>query len=124
MNNLYKQTILELYHNQDYRGILKNPTFLYTRSNPLCGDTVSISCIYSNGIVSEIRFTASGCVLSQAAATFVAKYGQGKTITALLVLDERFMQEQLSLTLGPTRLRCIMLPAECLREGLQQFNKQ
>ena len=124
MNNLYKQAILELYQDQTNRGDLENPHFLISLTNPLCGDTVLISGLCMNNLVEIIRFQASGCVLSQAAAAFITKYGQGKEVEQVRLINERFMQEQLGLTLGPTRLRCIMLPVECLLQGLAAVKEQ
>jgi len=124
MNNLYKQAILELYQDQTNRGNLENPSFSASLSNPLCGDTVSISGLHTDDLIQTVRFTAHGCVLSQAAAAFVVNHSQGKSIDKLYTINELFMQNRLSLTLGPTRLRCIMLPVECLFKGLAALKKQ
>lgn len=118
MNNLYKQAILELYQDQTNRGDVENPHFSMSLTNPLCGDTVSMTGLYLNSVIEVIRFRGNGCVLSQAAAAFITKYAKGKDIKQLRLVNEEFMQEQLGLRLGPTRLRCIMLPVECLFQGL------
>jgi len=123
MNNLYKQKILELYQDQTDRGTLENPSFLQSYTNPLCGDSISITCSCDGDYIKKIRFIANGCVLSQAAAAFIATYSQKKSIKELYFIDENFMQQQLSLALGPTRLRCIMLPVECLFQGFEKLQK-
>lgn len=125
MNNLYKQAILLLYQDQTNRGMISEPTFSVLLTNPLCGDHVSISGIVNiANIVQDVRFMASGCVLSQAAAAFIAKISKNKTIDELYRINEKYMQTELGITLGPTRLRCVMLSVECLHKGLLISKKE
>jgi nitrogen fixation NifU-like protein len=113
---LYKQRIMELYQEKSHNYALADATVTATQTNPLCGDTVTIYCIIIEEKIEKIRFTASGCVLSQASAAFVCKELEGKKIQDKEKLSPSYMQESLGLNLGPTRVLCIMLAIECLKK--------
>jgi nitrogen fixation protein NifU and related proteins len=115
MNQLYKNVIMDLYNDATYREMPAGYTTTCSYKNPLCGDLVTFYVELQNRKVKKIRFSASGCVLSQAAATFMCKILEGKDFVTTSLPDEKFMQNELGLSLGLSRLRCIMLPIECLR---------
>ena len=117
--NLYSQNILDHYHHPRNYGTLKGYTFASNNRNPSCGDMISIQGRVCNGILEEVRFEGSGCMLSQAAASILLEYVSGKQIQEILTMTQAQVHDLVGTPVGPTRARCIDLTLEVLQKGLQ-----
>ncbi len=119
MDNIYRDTVLDHYHNPRNWGALKKPHKSYKRFNPLCGDVVQMDLAISKGKIETIKFSGEGCVLSRAASSMLTEYAKQKQASAILALTPSFMLELTQMHVGPTRLKCILLPLEVLQKCLQ-----
>jgi nitrogen fixation NifU-like protein len=120
--NLYKEQLLEHYRAPRNRGVLKNPDFSTGQYNPSCGDSIALQGVINNGIISNLMFTGKGCVISQAASSLLTQACIGKTITYATQLNTEFICELVGIDLGPTRLKCALLPLHALQNGIQKYN--
>lgn len=120
---LYKEELLDHYRFSAYRGKLIKPDFSSGQFNPTCGDQVSFEGKISDGIIIEVAFEGSGCVISQATASMVAELVKGKSIDYALALNSQDILVLICMDLGPTRLKCALLSLHALQEGLQTYLK-
>lgn len=118
MSKFYREKLLDHYHHPRNAGQLDGPDFSSSEYNHSCGDQVHIEGRIKNGIVEDIVFLGSGCVVSQAAASMLTEYSKGKSVNELLLLNKDFMLKLVGIDLGPTRLRCALLPLYALTHGL------
>ena len=116
---LYHQLLTDHYHNPRNKGFLVDPDFDSGQYNPSCGDKIRIQGIVNEDRVEAVRFDGAGCILSQAAASLLAEYAQGKMIDHLLSLDKNLMLSMLQINLGPTRQTCVLLALNALQDGLR-----
>jgi nitrogen fixation NifU-like protein len=103
---------------------LENPDFSSGQFNPSCGDSIALDAKLQNDRIKEIFFEGKGCVISQATASLLTELAKGKTMVELLNLDEAAMLELVGIDLGPTRLKCALLPLEALQEGIKKYQKK
>ena len=54
----------------------------------------------------------------QATASLLTEKLIGKTKEQIDALDSAYLQELIAMNLGPTRLKCVLLPLEALKQGL------
>lgn len=121
MDLLYKQKILDYYHDIKNKGFLENAHFSGFTANPLCGDQIAISGFFENSSIKMIKFNGQGCILSQASAAMIAAYVEKKLITDIMKLDVDFVKKELLIDdIGPTRIRCILLALEALHAALKK----
>lgn len=120
----YREKLLDHYHHPRNAGQLEAPDFSSEEYNHSCGDQVHIEGRIEDDIVTELVFLGSGCVISQAAASMLCEFSKGKSIDELLVLDKDFMLKLIGIELGPTRLRCALLPLYALQQGLTSFKNK
>lgn len=66
--------------NPQFQGTLKSPTIRYSFHNPFCADDVHFDIELSDNRVTQIRFQATGCVLSRAAADLVCSMIEGRSL--------------------------------------------
>ncbi len=112
MDNIYRDKILNHYRYPRHWGHLAHPTNTLSGSNNLCGDEIKIELIVKNQIVEDIAFISKGCVISKASASMLFDYLYKKPLNRLKKLDRNFMIKLLGINLGPTRLKCALLPLE------------
>lgn len=116
--SLYQEIILEHYRHPKNYGQIKNPTKKTKIANPLCGDVIEMMIKLIDDKIVEIKFQGQGCAISQAAASMLTEYCQGKTKRSLKKLDRKFMIKLLGVALGPNRIKCALLPLEALHKLL------
>ncbi len=124
---VYEQIIIDHFRNPRNKGILeksgKKPDFATQEYLPSCGDRIALQGNIVDGTLSAIRFTGTGCVISQAAASLLTEYALEKSIDELLVLDKNHLLSMLGMQLGPTRLQCALLALHALQEGIREYTK-
>lgn len=118
------EKILEHYHHPRNIGHLDAPDFSFEEYNHSCGDQVHIEGHIKDDIITELVFIGSGCVISQAASSMLTEACKGMSIENALALDKDFMLKLIGISLGPTRLRCALLPLYALKHGLLAYNKE
>lgn len=121
--NLYQQELMDHYRNPRNRGTLQAPHFISDEHNPSCGDSVGFQGKVECGIVSELFFQGKGCVISQGLASMLTQECKGKLVSAIADLNKDYMLMLLGIPLGPTRLKCALLPLQALQQGISIMEK-
>lgn len=118
--NIYHEHLMDHFRNPRNRGTLEHADFASGVHNPSCGDSVSIAGLIVDGVITTVMFEGSGCVISQGAASMLTELVMGKTVEQALALNKTTMLQLVGLELGPTRMRCALLPLEALHAGLKK----
>lgn len=112
--SIYQDLILDHYRTPRNHGELKNPTGTVKLFNPLCGDKIQMDVVASNGTITDIAFSGSGCAISQASASMLTEYAKNKSVEELKNIDKTFIIDMIGVTLSPNRLKCALLSWEAL----------
>ncbi len=118
MATVYSDILLEHHRNPKNFGSMKKPTSSASVNNPLCGDTIKIDILTQNAKVVDIAFSGEGCVISQASASLLTDYVKGKKVADLLKLNSEFMNDLVGIEVSLSRLKCLLLSLEALKEAL------
>jgi nitrogen fixation NifU-like protein len=117
---MYSQKLLDHYRYSAFKGLHGQYDVCAKMRNPSCGDEVFITAIVNNDVIQEMRFSGSGCVISQAAASLLCEFVQGKSTAEITSLSIHDMLSLVDLKLGPVRARCAYLPLEALKTTITQ----
>ena len=118
---LYREFIMDHWQHPHHVGKLHDPDFSARRSNPTCGDIISLTGTVYEGKIIDIAYQANGCAISVAAASMLSDYvidKPTKTFTDLTL--EKFLIE-LGLKVSPARLNCALLPFHTLKTALEEM---
>ena len=121
---LYHDNLIDHYKYPRNKGIIDEPSFSSGAYNPSCGDQVNIQGIIKNNKLVQCMFQAKGCVICNAASSLLTENVIDLKIDELLNLDKDLMLNLVKINLGPTRLRCALLPLEALQNGLKEYEKK
>ena len=92
LEDLYREIILDHYRTPRNRGELDPPALSADVHNPLCGDEIRISVAVQDGVVTDVRFSGSGCSISQSSASMMTSAIKGKPVEQVKSIVRRFKQ--------------------------------
>jgi len=118
MDDLYRELILDHYQHPHNHGELPGADISYEDSNPLCGDKIRIDIKLKNDIVEDVKFNGKGCAISQASASMLTDEILGKSLDEIKKLDKKFILDLLGIPLGPSRIKCALLPLKVIKAGV------
>ncbi|MBC7321430.1 SUF system NifU family Fe-S cluster assembly protein [bacterium] len=145
LKELYKEVILDHYQNPRNYGEIPyayssegiNPLCKSEGENPICGDAIYIQFLVKDNRLEDIRFTGTGCTISQASASIMTELVKGKSledVKTLIIRFKRIMEGEEDFTedLGdllafegvrklPARIKCALLAWEVLLEGIKKY---
>ena len=117
--DMYENHVLRHFEEPYHRGKLEGATHGRRVDNPVCGDSVEMQLrIGPNGILEEVWFTASGCIISQASASMLAQYAERRTIDQVNVMAPQQMLELFEARLTIRRQQCCRLAWQALRAAI------
>ncbi|MFH0969905.1 MAG: SUF system NifU family Fe-S cluster assembly protein [Candidatus Diapherotrites archaeon] len=117
-DGIYREFILDHYHHPQHHGTLSHPSIHHREKNISCGDDISIQIkLDKSGRVEDARFTGSLCVISTASASLLLDAIRGKTPKEISLFSREDILKLLGITLGPTRLKCAMLPLDTIKNA-------
>ena len=119
--NIYQEKIRDHYQNPRNKGVLENPDFTANIYNPSCGDSITFQGTLDDGKIMRLAFQGFGCVISQAVASMLTQKLIGLNLRDILLLNADFIKELIGIQLGPTRLKCALLPLDTLRKAFQDI---
>ena len=144
LEDLYREIILDHYRTPRNRGELDPPALSADGHNPLCGDEIRISVSVQDGVVTDVRFSGSGCSISQSSASMMTSAIKGKPVEQvksivrrfkqMMTIDEEDLEIDESINLGdlealqgvvkfPVRIKCATLGWNTLLDALATEQK-
>jgi nitrogen fixation NifU-like protein len=123
MDDLFREVILDHYQHPHNHGTLENPDLTFEDANPLCGDKIRMDFKVKDGVVENVKFSGKGCAISQASASMLTDEMIGKPLEEIKKMDKQFILDLLGIPLGPTRIKCALLPLKVAKAGAYGINE-
>lgn len=135
---LYQELILDHYRRPRNKGVLERADASVAMRNPLCGDEIDLYMAFEGDNIKEMKFSGSGCAISQASASMMTQLLMGKSREEAGRMYARFRQmvmgdEQAgsdaslndvlalsSVARFPARVKCALLAWNALEKGLSK----
>ncbi|HEY89083.1 MAG TPA: iron-sulfur cluster assembly scaffold protein [Thermoflexia bacterium] len=125
MSNLYREELLEHYHDPLNYGVIEDAEVDINRDNPTCGDTIHLTArLDEDDRIAEVKFEGQGCVVSMAAASLLTAEVVGKSPEEIAALGLRDIEELLGgMRLSMGRVKCALLALTALQKGLEEAGR-
>lgn len=119
VDDMYREQIMELYKSPSNFGSLKNPTQKHTSYNSICGDEVTVNLLVKDGIVKDVKFSGSGCVVSMVASSLLTDKIKGMASDSVKNMKGEDVLSLLNMKLTPARNKCALLCLEAVKGALK-----
>ena len=117
--DIYQEHILDHYESPYHRGSCSHATHEHQGDNPLCGDVVEISLrVSEDGEIEEAWFEGDGCCISQAAASMLVEFLEGKSVEEATAFRAEDMLKLFGVRLTPNRQKCCLLSWNVMQTAL------
>lgn len=136
-DELYRETILDHYHNPRNQRVLDGESVLKVEGvNPLCGDELVLYVKVNNDTVEDVCIKSRGCSINTASGSMMTEAVKGQDLTRVKELIASFKDmmmkseasaipeefDELEALQGvkkyPVRIKCALLPWNTLIEAL------
>ena len=114
----YSEITLDHYESPRNRGLLADSNARVTRSNPVCGDQLTLTLRISNEAVEAAGFEVKGCVAATAAASMMTELVANLPLSDAIGLSAGEIEAALG-GLPAGRGHGAVLAAETLMEALE-----
>jgi nitrogen fixation NifU-like protein len=118
MDDFYRELILDHYQHPHNHGEIPGADISYEDANPLCGDKIRIDLKLKDNRVVDVKFNGKGCAISQASASMLTDELIGKSLDEIKKIDKDFVTKMLGIPLGPSRIKCALLPLKVIKAGV------
>jgi nitrogen fixation NifU-like protein len=115
----YSQTLLDHFKRPRNFGSLDAPDAEHEDLNPLCGDRIRMEVRLREGRVEAVRFRGDACAIAVASASVLTELVTGRAAADAVALDAGAVIAALGAEIQPSRLQCVRLPVDVLREALR-----
>lgn len=124
-SNLYREQLLDHYHNPKNYGVLEQAGIDVELDNPTCGDKIHLTArLDAQGQIEEVMFEGQGCVVSMAAASMLTEEIVGKTPDQISAMGLEEIQEMMGgVRLSMGRVKCALLALNAVKQGLREAGK-
>lgn len=119
IDTLYKEEILEHFHDPQNFGELKDFTKKSKQLNPFCGDEIEMFVVVEEETIKNISFVGKGCAISIASASILTEYVKEKTIEEINNFSDDDMISLLEIAISDTRKKCALLSLAVLKDCLE-----
>lgn len=134
--SLYKEVLLDHFHNPRNKGDLDDMQQVARGSNPRCGDEIEVGINRNGDLLEAVKFRGRGCSICLASASMMTESTRGLSVADtrdLIGKMETWFEtrsetpapvEQVA-ALGavkqhPARKKCVMIAWQALQESLDQ----
>ncbi|MBC1333365.1 Fe-S cluster assembly sulfur transfer protein SufU [Listeria booriae] len=138
LDQLYRQVIMDHYKNPRNNGTLDDESVTIDLNNPTCGDEIHLHLKMENQIITDAKFTGSGCSISMASASMMTESIIGKSEKEALkmsrdfsemvqghehdIVDENGDVEALAgVAKFPARIKCATLSWKAMERAIFEF---
>jgi nitrogen fixation NifU-like protein len=117
----YSEIVLDHFENPRNVGEVTATAATAVVESRDCGDRMKLSLrVSEDGIITEARFRAFGCVAAIAASSMTTELLRGRDLDSAAALTDRQVAEALG-GLPPSKVHCSVMAREAIREAIKNY---
>jgi nitrogen fixation NifU-like protein len=117
--------LLDHYENPRHKEPMDGDSVVMVEGgNPGCGDIVRIYLKVNGNGKAVVSFEGEGCTISQASASYLSEFANGKTMEELSQIDHNDLIDALGREIVTQRTRCATLSLDTLRAAMRKRERE
>ncbi len=118
--DLYKKDIMDLWRNPKNFGQLDDPSHEFHEANNLCGDEVQIHMKIEDGIIKDVKFFGTGCMVCIIFASEVTEKIKGMKEEDVLKMTQDDLLKLLDVNVSKAKMYCACLSLDAVKHCIEQ----
>lgn len=118
--DIYAENILDHFRRPRNCGELADATVDHEEFNHACGDSVHLWLKISGGKLVEVKWTGTGCAISQASMSIVSEELEGMSEDDVLKLTQKDIYDFLGVPIGPRRFKCALMSLHTAKNAVHK----
>ena len=120
----YSDKVVQHFENPQNSGILENPDGEATVSNPVCGDTMSVTLRIKNLTIINMQWQTRGCPAAIATSSYTSEFVRGMSLKEAREVSREVITQGIG-GLPRDKGHCSVLAADALKKAITSYeNKQ
>lgn len=125
--DLYAENILDHYRDPRHKVeslITNNQSpneVVHSEKNISCGDEITVALDIENNVITSIKWTGSGCAISQAGMSIFSEELEGKSVDEILKMKKDTVYALLGVPIGPRRFKCALLCLHTVKNAIRKY---
>lgn len=119
----YSELVREHFEHPRNAGVLEEPDGVGERSNPVCGDRMTVMVRVEDGRIAAVRWQTRGCPAAIATSSFASEWVQGWTLDAVRQLTREAIAEAMG-GLPRDKVHCSVLAADALKAAVADYEQR
>ncbi|WP_322797016.1 iron-sulfur cluster assembly scaffold protein [Tepidiforma sp.] len=119
----YSELVREHFEHPRNAGVLEHPDGVGERSNPVCGDRMTVMVRIEAGRIAAVRWQTLGCPAAIATSSFASEWVQGWTLEEVRQLTREAIAEAMG-GLPRDKVHCSVLAADALRAAVTDYERR
>lgn len=116
--DMYREELLEHYRNPRNRGKIENADATHHDFNYMCGDEIEIFIRINGEKADEVKFSGTGCAISQAAASIFTEHARGMKLKDIMAMGSDEMLGLLPFKVSHLRMKCGLLAMKATQRAI------
>ena len=122
--NDYSDKVVQHFENPQNSGILENPDGEAIVSNPVCGDTMSVTLRIKNLTIVNMQWQTRGCPAAIATSSYTSEFVRGMSLKEAREVSREVITQGIG-GLPRDKGHCSVLAADALKKAISSYeNKQ
>jgi nitrogen fixation NifU-like protein len=123
MSDLYQQVLLEELAHPKNKGEIADADVIFHAVNASCGDDMIVYLKLDNTVVKDVKWSGSGCAISQATISLLSTEIIGKTIPEIFTITQQDLEQLIGVKeISVGRIKCLMLGLNAVQSGLRDVH--
>ena len=120
----YSDKVVQHFENPQNSGILENPDGEAIVSNPVCGDTMSVTLRIKNLTIVNMQWQTRGCPAAIATSSYTSEFVRGMSLKEAREVSREVITQGI-VGLPRDKGHCSVLAADALKKAISSYeNKQ
>ena len=120
----YSDKVVQHFENPQNSGILENPDGEAIVSNPVCGDTMSVTLRIKNLTIVNMQWQTRGCPAAIATSSYTSEFVRGMSLKEAREVSREVITQGIG-GLPRDKGHCSVLAAAALKKAISSYeNKQ
>ena len=120
--DMYAEELIYNYEHPRNRGGIENPNASMHEENISCGDKITVYLKVEDGIVKDVKFEGSGCVISMGTSSMLTEALKGKSLSYIETYGKEQLLKLINIDPGPVRMHCATLALRAIRKAALEYD--